>query len=125
MAGDAVIAAGFGFRASATAESLADAFQKAGGGATMVATVAEKADQPAFIDFADDIGISVRAIAPETLQTQTTRTNSAVSLKAHGVGSVAEAAALAAAGPGARLLGARAVSSDGMATCAIAKGAEA
>ena len=34
---------------------------------------------------------------------------------------VAEPAALAAAGPGARLLGPRALSSDRMATCAIAK----
>ncbi|MDZ4135469.1 MAG: hypothetical protein U1D06_07725 [Paracoccaceae bacterium] len=37
--------------------------------------------------------------------------------------SVAEAAALAAAGPGARLLVARRVSPDGRATVAIAKGA--
>ncbi|MHA6346914.1 cobalamin biosynthesis protein, partial [Roseivivax sp. CAU 1761] len=40
-------------------------------------------------------------------------------------GSVAEAAALAAAGPGARLLGPRAVSPDGCATCALAQGKEA
>ena len=34
----------------------------------------------------------------------------------------AEAAALAAAGPGARLLGPRVVSADRMATCALAEG---
>jgi cobalt-precorrin 5A hydrolase len=40
-----------------------------------------------------------------------------------GVGSVAEAAALAAAGPGARLLGPRAVSACGTATAALAEAA--
>jgi cobalt-precorrin 5A hydrolase len=39
-----------------------------------------------------------------------------------GVGSVAEAAALAAAGPNARLLGPRAVSACGTATAALAEG---
>jgi cobalt-precorrin 5A hydrolase len=38
-----------------------------------------------------------------------------------GTGSVAEASALAAAGPGARLLGPRVISGDGLATAAIAE----
>jgi cobalt-precorrin 5A hydrolase len=46
-------------------------------------------------------------------------------LAARGVGSVAEAVALAAAGPGARIVVARVISSDRMATCAIAQGPEA
>ncbi|MEL6791897.1 MAG: cobalamin biosynthesis protein, partial [Pseudomonadota bacterium] len=100
MAGDAVIVAGFGFRASATRESLADALTSAGGGAMAFATVAGKAGDPTFVAFAEDVCVPVRPISPETLKTQATRTNSAASLKAHGVGSVAEAAALAAAGPG-------------------------
>ena len=41
-----------------------------------------------------------------------------------GTGSVAEAAALAAAGAGARLLGPRAVSADATAVAAIAEGTE-
>ncbi|MEO1612470.1 MAG: cobalamin biosynthesis protein, partial [Pseudomonadota bacterium] len=96
----------------------------AGGGAMAFATVAGKAGDPTFVAFAEDVCVPVRPISPETLKTQATRTNSAASLKAHGVGSVAEAAALAAAGPGGRLLGPRAVSGDGMETCALAKGAE-
>jgi cobalt-precorrin 5A hydrolase len=41
-----------------------------------------------------------------------------------GTGSIAEASALVAAGPGARLRGPRAVSADGTATAAIAEAAE-
>jgi cobalt-precorrin 5A hydrolase len=51
-----------------------------------------------------------------------TVTQSGASHRARRTGSVAEAAALVAAGPGATLLGARAVSGDRMATCALAEG---
>ena len=49
-------------------------------------------------------------------------TQSAKVAERFGTGSVAEAAALAAAGPGAQLLGPRVVSGDGLATAAIAIG---
>ena len=48
-------------------------------------------------------------------------TTSPASLARFGTGSVAEASALVTAGEGARLIGKRVVSSDGMATCAIAE----
>lgn len=49
-----------------------------------------------------------------------TLTRSPASLAAYATGSVAEAVAIAAAGPGARLLAARSISPDRRATCALA-----
>jgi cobalt-precorrin 5A hydrolase len=123
MAGDAVIAAGFGFRAAASADSLADALVRAGSTPGLLATTEDKAQSPAFRAFARRLGLPVLGIDPAALAAQPTLTQSAASRTARGTGSVAEAAALAAAGPGARLLGPRAVSGDGMATCALAQGA--
>lgn len=118
MERDPVIVAGFGFRASATAASLADALARAAGGRVVAvhATVADKADA-----LAAALGIPVMPVATAVLAAQPTRTHSSASLNARGTGSVAEAAALAAAGPGARLLGPRVVSADGRATCALAE----
>ena len=116
--------AGFGFRAGATTESLRDAMARATGGAVpdVLATAAGKAETPVFRDFAASIGLSVLAIAPEDLAQQSTPTQSEAARAAHGTGSVAEAAALAGAGPRADLLATRVVSGDRMATCALAKG---
>jgi cobalt-precorrin 5A hydrolase len=122
MAGDTVIAAGFGFRAAASAESLADALGRAGAAPYVLATAEDKARSPAFRIFAQRLGLPILAIEPAALAVQTTLTQSQASRTARGTGSVAEAAALAAAGPGARLLGPRVVSRDGMATCALAQG---
>lgn len=119
-----MIAAGFGFRASADCDSLLDAFRRANGssGATVLATVADKADAEAFQRFAAWQDLPVYLVGMEELKQQDTGTQSGASLAARGVGSVAEAAALVAAGEGARLLGPRVVSGDGMATCALAEG---
>lgn len=114
--------AGLGFRASATALSLADALRRAGGGADLLATAEEKAGQPAIRDLAADLGLDVHAVGPADLAAQTVRTRSDRVAARFGTGSVAEAAALAAAGPGARLLGPRVISGDGLATAAIAIG---
>jgi len=128
MAGGAVIVAGFGFRGAATAESLADALGHAGKitgtGARpgALATARDKADSAPFRAFAQAIGLPVHAIDADALAQQGTATRSVPSLAARGTGSLAEAAALAAAGPGARLLAPRCVSIDGMATCALAEG---
>jgi cobalt-precorrin 5A hydrolase len=118
-----VIAAGFGFRAAATADSLADALARTGGAPTLLATAEDKSRTPAFRSLARRLGLPVLGIDPAALTAQPTLTQSQASRAARGTGSVAEAAALAAAGPGARLLGSRAVSEDGMATCALAEGA--
>lgn len=119
-----MIVAGFGFRASATANSLTDALTQAAQGYTVgaVATARDKAQAPAFKALAQARTLPVIAIDSDQLTAQETTTHSAASLKAHGTGSVAEAAALAAAGPGARLIAPRHVSRDHRATCALAEG---
>ena len=134
MAGDAVIVAGFGFRAAAGADSLAEALARAwaqacreeggppGAGPDLLATAADKAAAPGFAGFARARGAAVRPVPAACLARMTTSTRSPASLAARGVGSLAEASALAAAGEGAHLLGPRAVSADGMATCALAMG---
>jgi cobalt-precorrin 5A hydrolase len=124
MAGDAVIAAGFGFRSAATADSLADALARTGGTPALLATAEDKAGAPAFLSFARRMGVPVLGVGSAALASRATLTQSAASRAARATGSVAEAAALAAAGPGARLLGPRTVSGDGMATCALAEGAQ-
>ncbi len=118
-----MIVAGFGFRNVATAESLADALAQAGGLPDALATAADKADTQAFRAFAAGTGLPVHAIAPAALVAQPTATQSQAAQLARRTGSVAEAAALAAAGPGARLIAPRAVSRDRLATCALAEGA--
>jgi cobalt-precorrin 5A hydrolase len=117
-----VIAAGFGFRAGAPAASLADALARAAGGRE-VALLATAEDKAAALAAA--LGRPVTAIAGASLAAQATLTQSPAARAARGVGSLAEAAALAAAGPGARLLGPRVVSGDGRATCALAEGGSA
>ena len=127
VAGGVVIVAGFGFRAGATAESLADALERAGAGNRVfaLATAADKARAAPFVSFAAALDLAIHPIDAVTLAGQETATRSAASLAARGAGSVAEAAALAGAGSGARLIAPRVVSGDGMATCALAEGNDA
>ncbi|UWQ94622.1 cobalamin biosynthesis protein [Rhodobacteraceae bacterium M385] len=115
-----MIVAGFGFRASATADSLADAYGRAGGGAGRLATAADKARSDAMIAFASQVAVPLVGVLPDELTKQATLTLSTASQNQRDVGSVAEAAALAAAGPGARLLAPRVISADRLATCALA-----
>lgn len=124
MERSAVIVAGFGFRAGASVHSLCSAFQSAREGAppvTHIATPAEKAHQLA--ELANLLELPVIAVPPERLVGVETLAASAASTAAKGVGSVAEASALAAfEGARAALLGPRHISRDRMATCAIATG---
>lgn len=126
MAGGAVIVAGFGFRASAQVDSLRDALARAGGAAGVgaLATAADKGATAPFRAFAEALRLPVLAIDAAGIARQETPTRSAASLAARGTGSLAEAAALAGAGPGARLIAGRAVSADGRATCALAEGTD-
>lgn len=119
-----MIVAGFGFRSDATPASLQDAHRLACTEYVpiMLATAADKAHTAAFQAFAREIGLPVRAVPAEVMEKQVTQSHSDASQTARRTGSVAEAAALAAAGPGARLLGPRIVSGDRMATCALAVG---
>ena len=118
--------AGFGFRKSATTSSLRAALDAAGGpaGVTSLATVDDKSNSLCIKMLADELNISIEAIDAKTLEKTPTPTQSATVKKTRGAGSVAEAAALAAAGPGARLLLPRTISNDRLATCAIAIGGQ-
>ncbi|WP_305954930.1 cobalamin biosynthesis protein [Rhodovulum sulfidophilum] len=122
MDGKAVRVAGFGFRAAATEASLADALDRAGGpaGLTALAVPADKAGAAGIAALAARLALPLCPVAGAELTRPATATRSAHSLAHRGAGSVAEAAALAACGEGARLLGPRRVSNDRMSTCAIA-----
>ncbi|WP_136646312.1 cobalamin biosynthesis protein [Tabrizicola sp. YIM 78059] len=117
-----MIVAGFGFRSGVTLAALRDALSGAGGpaGVTHLATVEGKAG--GLADLGRELGLPVVAVPEEALLGLATVTRSQRVAARFGTGSLAEAAALAAAGPGARLRGPRAVSADGMATAAIAEG---
>ena len=119
-----MIAAGFGFRQGATVASLRSAFEAAAPGhVDVLATEHSKADTDAIRTLEKSLGIQLVGVTKADLEAQQTLTSSPASIAAYGTGSVAEAAALFAAGPGAKLLAARAVSDDLMATCALAESA--
>jgi len=119
----AVIVAGFGFRSRATLASVRAALTAAQGGlppVTHLATAADKA--PALTPLAEALGLPLVALDAEAIRAAPTRTASATSRRARRTGSLAEAAAMAAIGPGARLIRPRCISPDRLATCAIAQG---
>ncbi|WLA68183.1 cobalamin biosynthesis protein [Bradyrhizobium diazoefficiens] len=116
--------AGLGFRQDVTLASLREALLAAGGAEDLaaVATVSDKADVEALQQLARECGVPIRAVSPEVLAGIDTPTQSRLIAEKFGTGSVAEAAALAAAGPRARLIATRVVSQDRTATAAIAEG---
>ena len=108
-----------GFRSAATLADLRAALRLAedrAGPAQALATAAAKADAPALLALAAERGLPIIAVA---VAGRATPTQSPASLAARGTGSVAEAAALAAARPPARLLTPRLIA--GAATCAMAQ----
>lgn len=117
-----MIAAGFGFQSAASTDALRDALSRAAQGRAVhcVATARGKAAAP-LAALAGALAVPLRAVPVAEVPTPT---QSPASLARYGCGSVAEAAALVAAGPGARLLGVRVVSADGRATCALAEAAK-
>lgn len=119
-----MIVAGFGFRAGVGLDSLRAALTLAceGVGPDLLATAAGKEHNAALRALADEMGLRIHPVMPERLIAQMTFTQSQASQTAHGTGSVAEAAALAAAGRNARLIAARHISPNRMATCAMAEG---
>jgi cobalt-precorrin 5A hydrolase len=88
-----------------------------------IATTAARAAEPGLVDLAGRLGVPVVAIPDEALRGEdagcATRSTRVVAL--YGVGSVAEAAALAAAGARATLVLPRIAL--GRVTCALARGA--
>ncbi|MCA6121440.1 cobalamin biosynthesis protein [Bradyrhizobium sp. WSM 1704] len=116
--------AGVGFRHDASAASLRDALDAAGGagGLAAIATLNDKADAPALTSLARELGLPICGVPAVMLAGIETATQSELIDVRFGTGSIAEATALAAAGRGARLIAARAISQDRMATAAIAEG---
>jgi cobalt-precorrin 5A hydrolase len=86
-----------------------------------LATVEVLATLPAFTEAARRLDVAAAPVAEPALSGAAphVRTQSTRSIAAHGVGSVAEATALAAAGPHAQLILERIAS--GSATCALAR----
>ena len=115
-----MIVAGFGFSTQATTDSFADALAQHADAPDALATLTEKADS--LKAFADAMNLAVIAVTHDQAAVQKTHTQSVRSNTEKGTPSVAEATALAAAGPGARLISTRTISQDRMATCAIARG---
>lgn len=117
--------AGIGFRSTAPLASLAEALAMAqdqadGLPVDAIATADAKATASVFVALCDQLRVPLCAVDVAGVDTPTQSVRVRDMFIA---GSVAEAAALAAAGPGARLIVGRMVSRDGMATAAIAIGA--
>ena len=110
---------GLGFRRGASAESLRAAIALVGLGEAL-ATAEDKLAEPGLVRLAQDLGLRVVGVSRHDLSAQGI-TGSVRVMAAYGTGSVAEAAALAAAGPGARLVAAKRRGPDGMAVAALAE----
>ena len=128
MSGDGIVA-GLGFRGATGADEIVALVRRALDAAglpqerlTGLATAADRAGALALAEAAAAFGLAPIPVAPAALAAADAGvlTRSARIEAARGVGSVAEAAALAAAGPGARLVLPRIASAG--ATCALACG---
>ncbi|MGD9512219.1 MAG: cobalamin biosynthesis protein [Geminicoccaceae bacterium] len=125
-----MIVAGFGFRQGASSGDILAALDAAlaAHGRREVAALAtsqDKAAEPGLLAAGRALGRPVTALPQEKLLAvaHQTLTRSDRSMEATGLPSLSEAAALAAAGEAARLLGPRVV--VGAATCALAEGGAA
>ena len=125
-----MMVAGIGFRAGASWQDIVALVTLATKKVSLspddlrgLATLDRKAAEAGFIEAADHLKLRAIAIEPEVLRGMAdgVRTHSPRVQALYGVGSVAEASALAAAGPGARLLLSR-IASERV-TCALAQGA--
>jgi len=119
---------GLGFREAATAQSIAEVLASVAartaqpGVATVLAVVEDKAAHPGLLAAVQVSHYQIETVASEQMREADARviTRSERVLRQRGVGSVCEAAALAAAGYGARLVVTRTVSADRQATAAAA-----
>lgn len=124
-----LMVAGVGFRTQCDVASLraalnaaVDAAQQCHGTPLILAalaTAADKVTRPALLQLAAELQLPIIPIHLPQLASQAATPSLHVPAR-YGAHSVAEAAALAAAGPGATLLGRRCVSPDRMATAALA-----
>lgn len=114
--------AGIGLRSTASLETLQTLLARAGA-VEALATLADKAEHPALLALARAASLPIRALPREALAGLATQTRSCRIEQGFGTGSVAEACALAAAGPGARLVLPRITAQDGTATIAVGESA--
>ena len=116
---------GIGFRGAAELSSLQNAVQKtltkSGGKIDAVVTESAKSREKVFRELAEVLQVPGLGIARRDLELMITPTQSQRIQDQFGTGSLAEAAALAAAGPTAQLVVERLISDDGRATAAIAQ----
>ena len=119
-----MIVVGLGFRQSATVASLRDALGQVAGEHRLdaLATAGDKAGAECMIALGQALVLPVIGVLEAEMLAAEVLTRTPVVQAKRGTGSVAEAAALVAAGPGARLIGARVVSGDRLATAALAVG---
>ena len=125
-----IVAIGVGCRAGVKGEAIAALVRRTlcelgtPEGERRLFTIAAKAGEPGLVDAARRLGARLTALPLAALEAEEARvlTRSAAAERRFGTASVAEAAALAGAGPGSRLLGSR-LKADG-ATCAVALSAE-
>ena len=125
-----LIAIGVGCRAGVAGEAIAALARRALAdtgaprGERRMFTLAAKSGEPGLIEAARLIGVALTLLPLEALQAQAQRilTPSAAAQSRFGAPNIAEAAALAGAGEGGRLLGPR-IAADGV-TCAIALSSE-
>jgi cobalt-precorrin 5A hydrolase len=126
MSASLVTVAGFGFRSAAGVDSLRAALQAAmaQGAATRnisaLATAADKAEAPAITQLAAELQLPIIAVPLAQLSSQPASPSRFVPAR-YGQRSLAEASALAAAGPGARLVVPRCLATGSLATAAIAE----
>ena len=125
----ACVVLGLGLRAQAEASALQALWLQAQSaqaapvsGFCAVALLEGKATHPALARWLQDVAphAAVIAVAQNQLPAQPVATHSPRLQARYGTGSVAEAAALSAAGPGAALLVPRLVAQDGSTTLAVA-----
>lgn len=123
-----MIVAGLGSRKGVARDAVLAAIRAAAGAhglplarIGLLATGEAKSGEAAFAEAALALGLPLKILSEGMIAAQGTPTRSPASLAHAGTGSLAEAAALAAAGPGASLLGPRTVL--GPVTCALAESA--
>lgn len=115
---------GLGLRAAATLASLEELFQRLQVSPDLpLAVPAFRESHPAVLDLRQR-GRRIIPLPEAALNGVRTPTRSLRILARYGTGSIAEACAIVAAGPGARIIVPRVVSADGCATAALARSDE-
>ena len=115
---------GLGLRAAANLGSLGDLFRRHDVTAALPLAIPDFRQAHPLVRDLQARGYRIRLIPQASLRGVSTPTRSPRILARHGTGSIAEACALVAAGPAARLVLPRVVSADGCVTLALARSEE-